>query len=68
MDYYVGDIIYVPTHRNNGIIIDVHIINETRIIDDLWCTQILVQETLYKVLILGKIVTLTKSLIEKPGK
>jgi hypothetical protein len=64
MNYSTGDLVYVPSQQSSGIIVDVQFVNETRTIDDLWCTQILVQETLYKVLILGKIKTLTKTLIE----
>jgi len=55
----------VPSYEANGIIVSAYVINETQTIDDLWNTKILVQETLYKVLIQGKIVTLTNPLIEK---
>jgi|TARA_B100000035_G_scaffold60271_1_gene48518 hypothetical protein len=65
MKYKVGDLIYVPSYEANGIIVSAYVINETQTIDDLWNTKILVQETLYKVLIQGKIVTLTNPLIEK---
>ena len=65
MTYNIGDLIYVPSHNSSGIIIDTRVLNETQTLDDLWNTKILVQETLYKVLILGKIITITKPLIEK---
>ena len=65
MKYKVSDLIYVPSYEANGIIVSAYVINETQTIDDLWNTKILVQETLYKVLIQGKIVTLTNPLIEK---
>jgi len=68
MNYSIGDLVYVPSQQSNGLIVDIQSINETRTIDDLWCTQILVQETLYKVLVLGKIITLTKPLIKTYGK
>lgn len=65
MNYSIGNLVYIPSQQSSGIITDICVINETRTIDDLWCTQILVQETLYKVLVLGKVITLTKSLIQK---
>lgn len=64
MKYSIGDLIYVPSYNSSGIIIDVQVVNETQTLDDLWNTKILVQETLYKVLIQGKIIKLTNPLIE----
>ena len=59
----VGDLVFVARYGVNGIIVAVDRTKETVTLDDLWCTKILREYTLYKVLVQGKIRTLNKESI-----
>jgi hypothetical protein len=61
----VGDLVFVDRYGVNGIIVAVNEKKETVTLDDLWCTKILREYTLYKVLVQGKIKTFNKENIVK---
>ena len=64
----VGDLVFVARYGVNGIIVAVDRTKETVTLDDLWCTKILREYTLYKVLVQGKIRTLNKESITSTNK
>ena len=68
MNFEVGDLVFVERFDVNGIIVSIDETKETVTLDDLWNTKILREYTLYKVLVQGKIRTLTDMQIIKKAK
>ncbi len=68
MSFEVGDLVFVERFDVNGIILSINKTKETVTLDDLWNTKILREFTLYKVLVQGKIRTLTDIQITKKVK
>jgi hypothetical protein len=68
LSFEVGDLVFVERFDVNGIILSINKTKETVTLDDLWNTKILREFTLYKVLVQGKIRTLTDIQITKKVK
>tara|TARA_Y100000992_G_scaffold259328_1_gene193830 strand:- start:4922 stop:5128 length:207 start_codon:yes stop_codon:yes gene_type:complete len=68
LNFEVGDLVFVERFDVNGIILSIDETKETVTLDDLWNTKVLREYTLYKVLVQGKIRTLTDMQISKKAK
>lgn len=68
MNFKVGDLVFIDRLDVSGIIVAIDETKEIVTLDDLWCTKILKEYTLYKVLVQGRIRTLNKESIVKVNK
>ena len=68
MNFKVGDLVFIDRLDVSGIIVAIDEKKEIVTLDDLWCTKILKEYTLYKVLVQGRIRTLNKESIVKVNK